>query len=122
MHVYIVWKIKVIEADHDGYCSGADNEETIYNEKLYCQYDITKEQHDLLIWLYNECNIDEHDLFIEATKPDINTINLDCNGSMECNQSENGLIHQKQKTPTEMLQITNFYKEKYNKWVNNLIN
>ena len=115
--IYFVWKTEVIEANHDGYCSGEENQETIYDEKLYCQYEVTKDQYYLLFWLNRECyEIFENELFIEATKPDIKIKKLGCEGSGYCDPSEHGLCHQKQKTPIKILKVTCDYKPKYNKW------
>lgn len=115
--IYFVWKIKVIEADHDGYCSGEENQETIYDEKLYCQYEVTKDQYHLLFWLNRECSsIYKNDLFLEATRPDVEIEPLMTEGSGYCDPSEHGLWHQKQKTPIKILKVSSDYIPKYNKW------
>lgn len=70
MNIWIKWQIEIIEADHGGYCSGADNIEKTSYDTIYCKYTVDENEYYTLIWINNECSktFDDH-LFIEAIKP-----------------------------------------------------
>jgi hypothetical protein len=102
--IYIVWKTEIIEADHGGYCSSADNEEEIYEDQIICKYILDKKEYEIFIWICNECTIlFSENIFIDIMKPIIPIENLPISGSGYCSPSKHGLSHEKQTTIIEII-------------------
>lgn len=59
--VYIQWSVEIIVGDHDGFCSGNENEEEISSGYIWCSYVLTNDEFNMLAtwttdtdrWLYN---------------------------------------------------------------------
>ena len=61
-------EIEEIIADHDGYCSGADNDEEIKIIYQYYKYPVNEDEYYTLIWINNECpKLFDHEYFSIAT-------------------------------------------------------
>jgi len=52
MDIYLLWRFKVITADHDGYCSGRTNQEEISYQNIFYSYNLNKKEATALIWIY----------------------------------------------------------------------
>jgi hypothetical protein len=102
--IYIVWETEIIEANHGGYCSGADNEEEIYEDRIICEYIVNKNEYDIFIWICNEVPVlVSEDIFINIMMPSIPNKPDFCSGSGYCDPSIHGLRHEKQTTFIKIL-------------------
>ncbi len=104
-YCWFKWKIEIIKANHDGYCSDSYNtEQTRYINK-YCQYELNDDEYYTLIWLNNECSkIYQDKNFIESINPKIIKTSIDHDGSNYCHYSIiNSLCHEIKKTPIKIL-------------------
>lgn len=96
----LIWNYEVIVADHDGYCTGDENVETIYNEKYGVLYHVNDIEYNLVKWLYN------HGKYIDAI-PETILIDIDYHGTGYCIPSKHGLSHVIMKTPINIEKILN---------------
>lgn len=106
MYIWLKWKIEIITADHEGYCSGADNSEDISYEYKYYKYEVSIDEYETLIWLWNECpNFFNDNYLIGASKPYVPNehLNLYPLQSGYCYPSKNNLLHEIQSTPIEIV-------------------
>jgi hypothetical protein len=105
--ILLQWNVDVITADHDGYCSGADNEEEFSTETMWYSYTLRPETLNMLNNLYyrnlaNLFNDAEHQ---SSYFPSIKNEPLD-GDSMYCSSSEHGLQHEIQRTPVKVSRVS----------------
>lgn len=107
MNIWIKWKLKIITADHDGYCSGEDNYEDITYDEIFSKYKVTEDEYYTLIWLYNECRkMFRVKSFIKAIRPIIENETIDTPlGSGYCYPSKHGLQHEIKRKPVKVLDL-----------------
>lgn len=112
MYIHLRWRLEVITADHDGYCTDSGNRETVSYINQCFQYQLTQDEYYTLIWLYNECsNLLKSKDFIESVKPKIRNIKIKHNGSDYCDYSiTHSLSHEIMKVPTEILSFNVNYE------------
>ena len=110
---YLCWEVENVVADHEGYCSDAENDETITREDLWVRYAIDSEDLQQLRTLQNE---DPHffEMFnLMMSKPRLSNDQDDVRNdgdSFYCRESEHGLKHERMRIP---LRVINFsLKEK----------
>jgi hypothetical protein len=106
--VYLCWKVDVITADHDGYCSGEDNDELIHSDVLCLRYWVTEEEYD---WLKELNSIPK--FFEMFNEPDVvgdlmpvienDDFGITGGGSGYCGESEHGLKHERKRIPIEIV-------------------
>jgi hypothetical protein len=101
----VIWHYEVIKANHDGYCSGEENIEEIYNEQYGVMYDLNKVEWNELKW-FNQYHLFNKN-FIEAAKPNTIYIPIDYDGSDYCRLSKHGLSHMIKKKPIKILKLLN---------------
>lgn len=120
MELLLIWEYNIIVADHDSYCSGADNDE-FYDIKNYgVKYELTKPQFSIVRWMciYSPSYFN-HDDFLNVSKPDPIVKYLEHWGSGYCRASKNKLRHQKLSTPNNIIKIST--KENWSKRKNKTI-
>lgn len=108
-YVYFHWKVDVITADHDGYCSGGDNEEEIHSDVLWFRYWVREDEYE---WL-KELNTMSSNFFEMFNGPDIvgdlmpfienDDVGITGGGSGYCGSSEHGLAHERKRIPIEIV-------------------
>ena len=105
VYCWLKWEIKVIKADHDGYCTDSENIDEIYYLQRYYQYELNNEEYYTLIWLNNECpKIFQNEVFVKAAKPSSTKKRIKHNGSDYCNSSViNGLNHEIHNKPIKII-------------------
>lgn len=106
-YCWFKWKIEIIKADHDGYCTDCYNEEEIYYINKYYEYELTSDEYYTLIWLNNECpKIFDNKNFIESIKPKSIKKYIEHDGSNYCHCSIiNSMHHEIQRTPIKILEF-----------------
>ena len=104
-YCWFKWEIKLIKADHDGYCTDSNNIEETYYFNRYYQYELNADEYYTLIWLNNECSkMYQNENFIEAIKPKSIKTPIDHDGSDYCSYSIiNSLSHEKLKIPIKII-------------------
>ncbi len=106
--LYLDWEVKVIVADHSGYCSGAENDEEIETDNVCCSYLINEEEYKLIQTLTEK---DFLDILNNDVREDIVPIfENDSEGvvggeSGYCGKSEHGLRHERMRIP---ISVTGF--------------
>ena len=111
---YLYWKIDVIIADHDGYCSGAENDEEIYSDVICCSYAIKADEYEQLKALSIESPNNLYRIFNSESafnhniQPHIENDNEDIagGGSGYCRASEHGLYHERKRIPIEVVDFS----------------
>src|SRR5258708_8016138 len=107
MKIWFKWNCEVIKGNYDGYCSGNENEEEIYNEIYYRKHNVTEDEYYTLIWINNQCKeMFNIPLFFNSTKFIIE--NKDFNTGLTsgyCDASIHGLRHEIMTTPIEILNL-----------------
>lgn len=106
--VYLCWKVEVITADHDGYCSGGDNDEEIHSDVLWVRYWVREDEYD---WLKELNSIPK--FFEMFNEPDVvgdlmpvienDDVGITGGGSGYCGESEHGLSHERKRIPIEIV-------------------
>lgn len=120
MELLLIWEYDVIVADHDSYCSGADNEESYDTRNYGVIYELTLKQYDLIRWINKSSpsyfNSEE---FINMSKTEPIVKYMDHWGSGYCYSSKHGLRHQKLTTPKKIIKIAT--KQEWSKRKNKTI-
>lgn len=108
--VYLQWRVDVIVADHDGYCSGETNEEEISADTLWCSYLLNDDEFNILTTLnssrlYDLFNNDDN---LTELAPFIPNDDVGVTGGTSdyCGPSEHGLYHERKRVPIEVISVT----------------